>query len=164
MRKHSFLTRMFNEKIGQCKESGLIDHWLAKYTRHPMKMKHIKPHRLGIPNILAILQISAVMWVISFIVFLLEVFSPPHGFVRKVLDFLTYWKFIHEPIFLLSFRSAVWMWTQHLPLNSGLSCKHILIHIIIPVQRAEKHQQLWQWIYEWLLENSCESGTEKINR
>lgn len=90
MRKNSFLTRMFNEKIEQCRESGLIEHWLAKYVHKPMKTKHVEPNRLGIPNILAILQISAVMCVISFVVFLLEVFCPPHGFVRKILDFLTY--------------------------------------------------------------------------
>lgn len=90
MRKNSFLTRLFNEKIEQCKESGLVNHWLAKYAHKPMKTKQIEPNQLGIANILAILQISAVMCVISFIVFLLEVFCPPHGFVRKVLDFLTY--------------------------------------------------------------------------
>lgn len=81
---------MFNEKIESCKESGLIQHWLAKYMHKPMKNKTIEPNRLGIQNILAILQITAVMFFISFIVFLLEVFCPPNGFVRKILDFLTY--------------------------------------------------------------------------
>lgn len=90
IRKNSFLTRMFNAKIEQCKESGLVDHWLAKYTQKPVKNKLIEPIRLGIPNILAILQISAVMFFISLMVFLLEVFCPSHGFVRKILDFLTY--------------------------------------------------------------------------
>lgn len=90
IRKNSFLTRMFDEKIEWCKESGLVIHWLAKFIHKQTKKKLIEPNQLGISNILAILQISGVMFFISFIVFLLEVFSPTQRFIRKFLDFLTY--------------------------------------------------------------------------
>lgn len=90
IRKNSFLTRMFNEKIEKCIESGLVKHWLAKYMHKQIRNNTIERNQLGVENILAILQISAVMFFISFIVFLMEVFCQADGIVSKILDFLTY--------------------------------------------------------------------------
>lgn len=89
-RKNSFVAKMFDEKIETCLETGLTHYWLTKYAHKRHKIKNREPIKLGINNILAIIQIAVAMYIISFIVFLLEIFSTEGGLIRKVLDYLTY--------------------------------------------------------------------------
>lgn len=88
--KNSILTAMFNQKIELCQESGLIIHWLAEYSPKSKRSKNKPPKKLGIVNILAITQISAVMYLISLIVFAMEMLSPTHKHVKKLMDYVTY--------------------------------------------------------------------------
>lgn len=88
--KNSILTSIFTRKIGRCDESGLIPFWISQYTRKHKRDKHREPKTLGIFGIMAMLQITIVMYLISFIVFLMEILSLTHARIRKFLDFLTY--------------------------------------------------------------------------
>lgn len=88
--KYSILTSMFSRKIGLCEESGLISLWISQYKQKHKKDKHREPKTLGISGIMAMLQITAVMYLISFMVFLTEILSLTHARIKKFLDFLTY--------------------------------------------------------------------------
>lgn len=88
--KHSILTRMFNEKIQICQESGLTKRWISQYTHKLKKVEHKEPKKLGMPSVIAILKISAAMYLLAFIVFLLEMFKNSHKRIEQFLDFLTY--------------------------------------------------------------------------
>lgn len=88
--KHTILMSMFNQKIEMSKESGLISYWAAQYRHQPTGDRQRKLKRLSIQNILAILQITAVMYSIAIMVFLLEILSNEHEAIRKCLDYLTY--------------------------------------------------------------------------
>ena len=89
-RKTSILTSMFDQKIEICNESGLTIHWVEKYKEKSRQRRYRKPTKLEVANIMAILQISAFMYLIASIVYAMEIFSHRNECVRKVLDFFTY--------------------------------------------------------------------------
>lgn len=89
-RKNSILTYMFDRKMEIFKESGLIAHWIERYKRKCKKNKHRTPTKLGIPNILAIVEISAFMYLIAFVVFLIEILCNQYERTRECLEYLTY--------------------------------------------------------------------------
>lgn len=89
--KHSILTYMFNRKVEICNESGLTSYWWRKYHQdNPKNNKEKKLKKLSIQNILAILRIAASLYLVAFIVFLLEIVSHQHKFIKKCLDYITY--------------------------------------------------------------------------
>lgn len=88
--KHSILRWMFDRKIEMCKEAGLISHWAARYLHKQDEDRQRKLKKLSIQNILAILQITAVMYSIACLVFLLEILSCEHDCIKKFLDYFTY--------------------------------------------------------------------------
>lgn len=87
---HSILTWMFNRKIEACNESGLTYYWSIKYTMKTNRNKEKKPKKLQITNILVILQISAIIYTIAFIVFIFELLSRSHRKIKTIVDYLTY--------------------------------------------------------------------------
>lgn len=89
--KHSILTEMFDRKIELCQESGLVFHWVAQFKHNWKKHKQKQPKKLGISGIMAMLEISAVLYLIAFLVFILEILSQKHQRIRRLLDFLTHW-------------------------------------------------------------------------
>lgn len=88
--KHSILTWMFNRKIEICLESGLVHHWTAQYIHLRTKTNHKQPEKLGIPSILAVIEISTVLYLIAFIIFIMEILSHEHTRIKQFLDYLTY--------------------------------------------------------------------------
>lgn len=88
--KHSMLTWMFNRKIEICQESGLVLHWTAQYTHSRMKNNQKQPKKLGIESILAALEISAVLYLIAFIIFIMEILSHEYRRIKQFLDYFTY--------------------------------------------------------------------------
>lgn len=88
--QRSILIWMFNRKIEASIESGLITYWTAQYN-HIIKTKEKKgPKKLGIMGIMAMLEICAVMYLIAFVVFLMEFFSQQNMRLKNFLDYLTY--------------------------------------------------------------------------
>lgn len=91
LRKKSMLTGIFDEQIVTLQETGLIEFWTEKYIDHrSINKKHREPSTLRIENIAAAFEICAAMHLISFIVFILEIFSMKYRCVKCFLDYLTY--------------------------------------------------------------------------
>lgn len=88
--KHSMLTRMFNQKLGTCIESGLIVRWISDYKKDFKNNGNEGPQQLGISSILTILQITLIMYIIAFVVFFMEIFSYKDKSIKRFLDYLTY--------------------------------------------------------------------------
>lgn len=89
-RKKSMLIDVFDNQLHTLQETGLIDFWIKSYTFH-RDQKKIKrqPSKLRMQNIRAVFEICAVMYTISFVVFILEILSRKYRYIRYVLDFLT---------------------------------------------------------------------------
>lgn len=88
--KNSVLISIFNRKILICQQAGLVNYWYGKYTVVHKKKKRGKIRPLDIPSVLTILKISAAMYFVAFIVFVLEVLSDRFECIRNCLDFITY--------------------------------------------------------------------------
>lgn len=89
--KNSILKHVFNEKLQFLHESNLIQFWFSKYMNdHKMKSIQNTSSILHIENIFGILQIMIGMYLISLIVFVLELISKRYSRVENILDFFTY--------------------------------------------------------------------------
>lgn len=90
-RKKSILKNVFNQEMLEIAESGLKNYWISKYTDERKVRMHMRTSsQLHIENIIGAVQISAIMCVICFIVFVLEMISVRYQRVRSLLDYLTY--------------------------------------------------------------------------
>lgn len=93
-RKKSILTNTFNEQLLRLKEFGLLEFWeqnRIEAHNSKVKMKKTQPTKLGLYNILAAFQICGVLYLISGVVFILEIISVRFSRIKSVLDFWTYW-------------------------------------------------------------------------
>lgn len=90
-RKKSVLTEVISKELQTLRETGLIESWTKNYIddRKP-KSKHRKPSKLRMESILAAFQICGIMYLISFVVFILEVISVECHRIKRILDYLTY--------------------------------------------------------------------------
>lgn len=93
-RKKSIVRDLFSAEFGWLNQAGLIQFWMSKY-RDDRRIKSnqrtlIERSNLQIETLYGTLQISAVLYSISFIVFILEVISVIYLRITVVLDFLTY--------------------------------------------------------------------------
>lgn len=90
-RKKSMLTREFNDQFLRLQEFGLPELWKKKRIDvHQVKAKKTEPTKLDLDSVLAAFQICAVLYAISFFVFILELISGKCPRIKYVLDFLTY--------------------------------------------------------------------------
>lgn len=89
--KKSPLTSVFNQELQTLREAGLIEFWTKLFVddRKP-KSRHRQPSKLQLDHIFAAFQICGVLYVFSFIVFVLEVISTKCHRIKYILDFLTY--------------------------------------------------------------------------
>lgn len=89
--RKSAMTRLFNKQLQALQEFGLIDFWTKnRINTHAKSSKNIKPSILQLKNILAAFQICAVMYSVSFIVFIFEVISVRFQRIKSILDYFTY--------------------------------------------------------------------------
>lgn len=90
-RKKSILTPLFNEQILWFRQSGLISFWYSFYVDdRRIKSKQGITSNLQIETINELLKLCAVMYFISFVVFILEVFGGKLVIVKHIIDFFTY--------------------------------------------------------------------------
>lgn len=91
-RKKSVLTTVINKQLQTLRETGLIEFWIKNYIddRKP-RSKQREPTKLRMENILAAFQICGIMYFVSLLVFVLELFSVKYEKVKRVLDYFTYW-------------------------------------------------------------------------
>lgn len=89
--KKSMLRDTLNEQMLTLRETGLIEFWIRSYTDdRKEKIKQRDPSTLRIENIFAAFEICGILYLISFIVFILEMISRKSRIVKYALDFLTY--------------------------------------------------------------------------
>lgn len=85
------LTQVFNQQLQFLQEGGLIDFWVKnRIDDRKSKSKYREPSKLQMENIMAAFEICAIMYFISFIVFILEMISVRYRRIQLVLDYLTY--------------------------------------------------------------------------
>lgn len=90
-RKKSVLVEVFNQQLRLLRETGLLQHWISNYVdNRKIKLKPIAQTHFHIENIFGILQICAVMYFISFVVFALEMIGARYRQIKNVVDSLTY--------------------------------------------------------------------------
>lgn len=90
--KETMLKDLFTEHLQRFRENGLITHWTHQFTDvHSSKLpQKVPPMKLRIENILIAFQIVAIMYLISFIVFILEIITVKFHRIRYAIDYLTY--------------------------------------------------------------------------
>lgn len=89
-RKKSMLTEVFDKQLNTLQETGLIDFWIKNYTFHRnQKIKKREPSKLRMENIIAVFEICALMYTISFLVFIFEILSRKCRYIQYILDYIT---------------------------------------------------------------------------
>lgn len=88
-RKNSILKDIYNEKLGRLRQFGLIKFWISNYI-DKRKMKSNQGTNFHIENIFGILRVCAVMYLISLVVFILEVIGIRYLRIVYIIDYLTY--------------------------------------------------------------------------
>lgn len=87
--KQSPFEDLFNVKLQNLKDAGILSHYTAKYDDH--KSKNYKPpQRFQMDSLFPILEICAIMYLISFVVFVLEIISTNYRRIKYCIDYLTY--------------------------------------------------------------------------
>lgn len=89
-RKLSPLVMEFNKQIQSLQETGLIDYWIRNYTDTRKSHVNRKPNKLKLTSILAAFQLCGAMYVVSIIVFILEIVSAKFKRIKSILDYITY--------------------------------------------------------------------------
>lgn len=87
----SILKEIFNRKLRSFQEAGFVEFWVKKYTESMrMKRNRRNPTKLELNSILGLFQICIVMYLVSCIVFILEMVVAKIRYIQPILDYLTY--------------------------------------------------------------------------
>lgn len=90
-RKKSILTDIFNKQLHTLREIGLIEFWTKNaIDERSSKSEQRQPSKLQLHNILAAFQICGVMYFVSFVVFILEVFAMKFRYIKNIIEYFTY--------------------------------------------------------------------------
>lgn len=90
-RKNSPLRDLFNKKLRILIESDLIQVWISSIVdKYKVKVKNRKQTTFHIKNIFGILQVCGVLYVISFIIFVLEMISARYLSIQHIVEYFTY--------------------------------------------------------------------------
>lgn len=92
-RKTSPLVVEFNRQLQLLQESGLIDYWIKNITNPRKSNEKREPTKLKMTSILAVFQFCGAMYIISIIVFILELISMKSKRIKSIIDYITYWLF-----------------------------------------------------------------------
>lgn len=92
IQRNSIWRRAFDKKLEYFDEAGFIKQLVNSYlnNRGIQSFHDNKPHELEMVNIFAAFEICFFVYVISLIVFILEVISNRYRFIKIFIDFLTY--------------------------------------------------------------------------
>lgn len=91
--KGSYLARPFSLAISHLISSGLIDNWKNKYVNEKLKYNRYdtdEPHQLKYLHIRGCVQLCLALYVLSIIVFVLEILTKYSKKLRKIVNFFTY--------------------------------------------------------------------------
>lgn len=88
--KRSPFKDFFNEKLHEIRDAGLLSHYIKNYEDHQSKVYQSSYLKFRMDSMFTALKICAIMYLISFIVFILEIISVKSRLVKYFIDFLTY--------------------------------------------------------------------------
>lgn len=90
-RKKSLLTPLFNHELTKFDQSGLTRFWISNYMDdRKIKSKYRSNFKGHIENVFGACEICAFMYLISIVVFILEVISTRQSRIRCIIDYLTH--------------------------------------------------------------------------
>lgn len=89
-RKHSCLVRTFNRHMTVFISNGLIYHWEKQFKIVIDPVEKPGPKELSIDQISGVIQICAALYALCILIFLLEIISPHHEAIKKIIDFFTF--------------------------------------------------------------------------
>lgn len=89
-RKTSPLAVEFNRQLQLLQETGLIGFWFRNITSSSKSNETRDPKKLEMTSILAAFQICAAMYIVSVLVFILELVSVKSKRIKRIIDYLTY--------------------------------------------------------------------------
>lgn len=92
--KYTILQNLFDSKLRLFSENGLLDYWSKKYSDERTDPKYQKrgPMPLEIGHIFGLLEICGVLIAFSLIVVCLELLSLKLVFVKRPVEYFTYWE------------------------------------------------------------------------
>lgn len=90
LRKHSCLKRSFDHQVSAFQSSGLIEHWEEIFPESCRDIEDKKPKKLKVGQIVGVIEVCAVLYLISLIVFFLELMTLKHGKIKKIIDFFAF--------------------------------------------------------------------------
>lgn len=89
VRKTTCLKVTFDRQIAALHSSGLVEHWQKSYTKTVKDPEDRNPKKLKIDQFIGIIEICAVMYALSFFVFIMELMTLKCKRIRTLMDFLT---------------------------------------------------------------------------
>lgn len=91
--KRTILKTVFNDKIRQYAEAGLIEYWVRKFTDDQslsQRYQQRDPDKMKPKNIAGIGQICCLLIVFSSMIVLFEILAVRSTILKRIIDFLTY--------------------------------------------------------------------------
>lgn len=90
-RKNSVLTTVIDRQLMLFQEVGLIHFWTKNNIEyHRSNAKHNAPTRMNLENFAAAFQICGFLYVISVIVFVIEIWCAKQPRIKLVIEYFTY--------------------------------------------------------------------------
>lgn len=90
LRKHSCLRRSFDYHVSAFQTSGLIDHWEDMYPDAVKIIPDKNPKKLKIGQIVGVIEVCAVLYTISLLIFIFELITLKQGKIKKIIDYFTF--------------------------------------------------------------------------
>lgn len=88
--KRSPFEGLFNVKLKEFQDAGILSNYIAKYDDHRPHIYQKSQSKLQMNGLLPPFEICAIMYLVSFIIFMLEVISTKCKRIKCSIDFLTY--------------------------------------------------------------------------
>lgn len=88
--KYSCLLRTFDRNIAAFVTNGLIHYWDEQFTKIIDQIEDPEPKQLNIDQIAGVIEICAVLYALSVLVFIMEIMASHHEAIKKIIDFFTF--------------------------------------------------------------------------
>lgn len=89
-KKYSCLVPTVDMHVGWLTSSGFVEHWLNRYHDKRFLKKRItkEPQILSMDQLYAVFYICLVLYIFSFIIFILEMFASKCKVIRTIFEYL----------------------------------------------------------------------------
>lgn len=90
IQKPSCLKKPFDQQILAFQSSGLIQDFEKYFTKNIKDIEDKEPKKLNIDQFIGLIEICAVLYALSFLIFLMELLALKHEKMKKFIDFFTF--------------------------------------------------------------------------